>query len=147
MADSWIDHIPSHEREKIRKRLRSPEEYERLREKVKGPEDLERELKKAEHLAELHFRLETEPQAQQSLRETIEKDLREQGMEVVLERSDLSIDAKRALEQGKFTVRVAPHPGTHEDQIVVVPEGNVQERVPIKPSLSDRYLGQFLKGM
>ena len=32
MSDSFLDHIPSAEREKIRQRLSSPEEYERLRE-------------------------------------------------------------------------------------------------------------------
>ena len=54
---SWLDRIPSREREKIRKRLRSPEEYERLREKVKGPEDLEREMERNAEFAEARLTL------------------------------------------------------------------------------------------
>jgi len=145
MADSsFMDHLPSHEREKIRKRLRSPEEYERLREKVKGPEDLEKELHKSERLAELNFRLETEPAAKESMKAQVEKDLAEQGIEAVLD-AEPTPEAKQSLEQGKFIVQVSSHPKTHEDALVVVPEGNVQEKLPINPQLSDQYIGQFLQ--
>ncbi len=31
MSDSYLDHLPSRERERIRKKMRSPEAYEALR--------------------------------------------------------------------------------------------------------------------
>lgn len=138
-----MDHLPGHEREKIRKRLRSPEAYEKLREKVKGPEDLERELERSEKMAEVNFALESEPKAKESLKAQVEKDLSEQGIEQVLEDAP-SAEAKKSLEQGKFIVQVSSHPNTHQDALVVIPEGNVQEKLPIKPQFSDRYMGQVL---
>ncbi len=144
MQGSWLDHIPSQERMKLRKRMRSAAEYERLREKVKGPEDLEREMRKSEAIAELHFALESEPPVRDALKARIEKELREQGIEAVIDAVSLSPDAQRALEQGKFTVTVSAHPATHQDILAVVPEGRVQEKLPLKQSLSDHYVQQFL---
>lgn len=143
MSDSFLDHIPSQEREKIRKRMRSPEAYEKLREKVKGPEDLEREMDRSEKLAELNFAMESEPTTHDAVKKQIEKDLAEQGSEALLETSP-DADTKASLEQGKFIVQVSSHPSTHEDALVVIPEGNVQEKLPIKMQFSDRYVGQFL---
>jgi hypothetical protein len=140
MSDSYLDHIPSHEREKIRKRLRSPEEYERLRDVVKGPEDLERELERGERMAELHFTLESEPKFHDKLKEKVEEDMREQGIEAILE-TPPGPDAKKALEQGKFRLTVSAHPSTHQDQLTVIPEGKVQEKLPIKQNLGDAYAG------
>jgi hypothetical protein len=142
MPDSWLDHIPSHEREKIRKRLRSPEEYEKLREKVKGPEDLEKEMEKNEAMAELRFALESEPDTHDALKSQIEKDLREQGIEGMLE-GLIDAATKSAIEQGNFRITVSTHPLTHQDQVMIVPEGNVQEQIPITKMLNDRYVGQF----
>lgn len=142
MSD-FLDRLPSKEQEKIRKRLRSPEAYERLREKVKGPEDLEREMDRSEKLAELHLAIESDPAAKERLRASMEKDLREQGVEAVLEAAP-SPEAAAALESGRFTVSVEAHPQTQEDALVVLPEGNVQERIPVKQSFSERYSGQIL---
>lgn len=145
MSDSsFMDHIPSHEREKIRKRLRSPEAYEKLRDTVKGPEDLEREMARSEKLAELNFAMESEPKTHDAVKKQVEKDIAEQGVEKVLEHHP-PVDAKKSLEQGKFIVQVSAHPKTHQDALVVVPEGNIQEKLPIKPSFSDRYVSQFLQ--
>ena len=141
MSDSYLDHLPSRERERIMKRLRSPEEYERLRERVKGPEDLERELGHSERMAELRFSLESEQRFRDELKAKVEKDLREQGMENVLDLAPASVEAQQALEQGKFILTVAAHPQTHVDQLTVVPEGTVQEKLPIKPQVSERYAG------
>lgn len=146
MSDSWLDHIPQHERERIRKRMRSPEAYAALRENVKGPEDLEREMKKNEMMAELRFGIESEPALKDALKKQVEKDLREQGAEAVLEHRP-SVETNALLESGKFQISVEAHPKTHIDQLIVVPEGNVQEKLPIKPSLSDRYVAQFAKGV
>ncbi len=143
MADNFMDHLPSGVREGIRKRMRSPEAYEKLREKVKGPEDLEKEMARSEKLAEMNFAMESEPKTHESVKKQVEKDLAEQGMENVLEQMP-SPDAQKSLEQGKFIVQVSSHPSTHEDALVIIPEGNVQEKMPIKPQLSDRYVGQFL---
>lgn len=146
MSDSYLDHIPSHEREKIRRRMRSPAEYERLRERVKGPEDLEREMDKNEHIAELKFSIETEAASKESLKSAIEKDLLEKGMDAMLESADISPDARASLERGKFDVTVENNPDTHADQVMILPEGKVQEKIPLKVSLSDRYALQFAIG-
>lgn len=141
---SYLDSLPSNERMKIRKRLRSPEEYERLREKVKGPEDLEKQMNRSEKLAEAQFALETEKGLKEKARAAVEKDIREGGAEAVLEGAEeLPPDVKAALEQGKFAVTVSSHPATHEDALVVVPEGNVREKLPIKVSFSDAYVAQL----
>lgn len=140
MSDNFLDHLPSALREKIRKRLRSPEEYEKLRERVKGPEDLERELKRAERIADASFRLETDPGLKESLKNTIAEDLRERGLEEILDQEELSEDVVSALEKGAFDLRVDAHPETHEDTLVLLPEGNVADKIPVRPNLSEQYL-------
>lgn len=143
MSDSFLDHLSSPEREKIRKRMRSPEAYERLREKVKGPEDLAKEMERSEKLAELHFTLESEPAVNDSLKNAIEQDVRDQGIDALFESEKISSEGKAALEQGKFSVSVEAHPDTQEDALVVMTEGNVQEKIPVRIAFSDQYVGQF----
>jgi hypothetical protein len=142
MSDSYLDSLPSAAREKIRRRLRSPAEYERLREKVKGPEDLERELPRAEAMAELHFELQSNPEKARELKAKISEDMAEQGIDAVLDAANLPPDVKKKLEQGKFTVSVTSS-NHQEDALVVVPEGTVQEKLPVKPSFSQTYASQL----
>ena len=143
MEGSWLDNIPSTEKRKLRKMM-SPEAYERLREKVKGPADLEKELKRGEQLAELSFELQTDEKLRERLKTQCEKDIQEEGIEALVETEHLSPEAKKAMEQGKFMLAVASHPSTHDDQLVAVPEGNVQEKIPLQTSVSDRYVAQFV---
>lgn len=140
MSD-FLDRLPSREQENIRKQLRSPEAYERLRERVKGPEDLEREMDRSMKLAELHLAIESNPASKESLRQSVEKDLREEGMEAVVETSSLSPDARRSIEQGAFGVSIEAHPDTQEDAIILLPEGTVGEKVPVKAAFTERYSG------
>ena len=144
MTDNFFDHIPSHERERIRKRMRSPEAYEKLRESVKGPEDLEHEMEKMDAMAEMHFALESDSKAQESMKKTVEKAM-EQGMENVLEHPNLSPEAKKSLEAGKFKLTVSSHPKTHQDHVIIVPEGNVQEKIPVTQKMNDQLASQFMK--
>ena len=144
MEGSWLDSIPSNERMKLRRRMRSPEAYERLREKVKGPEDLAKEMRQSETLAELHFSLESEPSVQNALKAQVEKDLQERGIDGVIDVVSLPPDVRQALEQGKFTLTVSAHPQSHHDALAVLPEGNVAVKLPLKQSFNDRYVGQFL---
>ncbi len=144
MSDSFLDHLPSHERQKLRKRM-SPEAYEKLRERVKGPEDLEKEMEKSAGLAELRLEMETKPEAGERLRQSVDDDVREQGIDQIFDLQMASPDAQRALEQGKFTLAVSSHPVTHEDALVAVPEGNVQEKLPVKPACSEKYVAQALR--
>ena len=123
----------------------SPDAYERLREKVKGPDDLEKELKRGEQMAELSFELQTDEKLREKLRSQAHEDLRTQGIENVFDVQKISLESRKALEQGKFLLAVASHPATHEDQLVAVPEGNVQERIPIKTLLSDQYISGSAK--
>ena len=83
--NSFLDHIPSHEREKLRKRLRSPEEYERLRERVKGPEDLEREMEKNAEFAEMSLALESNEQFQEQARKVVQESYSDMSSESILE--------------------------------------------------------------
>ncbi|MDD5040797.1 MAG: hypothetical protein PHX87_01460 [Candidatus Peribacteraceae bacterium] len=145
MSDSWLDRIPSQERQRIRERLRSPAEYERLREKVKGPEDLEREMERNELLAELALAMELEPKLAEALRAQVQEDIRNEGLPSVLHSLHLSTGLTQALEKGDFTLAVQPDANTHVDQLVVVPEGKVAEAVPVSQKFSERYLGQFKK--
>ena len=143
MSDSFLDHLPSYERRKLKARM-SPEAYERLREKVKGPEDLEKELRRGEQMAELSFELQTDEKLREHLKTSVEKDFAEKGIDAVVAHPP-SNEAKAALEKGKFALAVSAHPHTHEDHLVAVPEGNVREAIPIKLSFSDRYVGQYVK--
>ncbi len=145
MSDSYLDHVPSQEREKIRRRMRSPEAYEKLRERVKGPEDLEREMEKNDAMAEMHFALESDPHYHEALKKKVEEALKEKGVENVLEDAVVSKEAKNAIEKGNFSLSVSAHPNSHIDQLVIVPEGNVQEKLPIKPSLSQQFSSQLRK--
>ena len=123
----------------------SPEAYEKLRERVKGPEDLEKEMEKSAGLAELRLEMETKPEVGERLRSSIGADMREQGSAEVFDLQLASPDAQKALEQGKFTLSVSSHPLTHEDALVAMPEGNVQEKLPVKPAFSEKYVSQVLK--
>jgi hypothetical protein len=143
MSDSWLDHLPTNERTKLRKRMRSAAEYEKLRENVKGPEDLEKEMNRNEGLAELRFAMETQLEVKNALKKQMEKDMREQGIESVIESERLSPEQRKSLETGKFAVAVSMHPSTHQDHLVVISEGNVQEHIPLKASFNDRYVAQF----
>ncbi len=124
--------------------MRSPEAYERLRDNVKGPEDLEKEMRKAEQLAEFHFALEAEPQAQGMVYERMREDIGTHGIDAVLDAEEAPPSVRAAMQQGNFSVAVEPHPATHEDAVHALPEGNVQERLPVKTSFSDRYIAQVL---
>ena len=144
---TWLDLIPSHERQKLRElKKRSPEEYERLRERVKSVEQIAEEMDRNEQLAELSFALEAEPKLKDALKKQIEKDVREQGAEAVLE-ADLPEEVRTQLERGAFDVCVDAHPETQQDQIMIIPEGNVQEKIPVQSSLGEQYVQQFAQVM
>ncbi len=144
MDNSWLDILPSSERQKIREKYRlSAAAYEKLREKVKGPEDLREEMIRNEIMARLRFGLETEPALKDALKKQIEKDITEKGIEAVLSSPGLPDILRQLLESGRFDVTVAS-PSEHEpDQLVVVPEGNVQEKLPVHMSLTNAYLSQL----
>lgn len=125
--------------------MRSPEAYEALREKVKGPKDLEHEMRRSEQMAELRFAIESEPDVAAALQSQIAEDIREHGVEAVVDAPGRSAEQTIALEQGNFSVRVDAHPQTHEDVLVALPEGNVREKIPVQPVYSDKYVGQFVR--
>lgn len=144
MSDSFLDRLAGPEKQRIIKRLRSPEAYERLRDNVKGPEDLERALDRAEKLAELHFALESDPAAGERMKETVARAMREGGVEAIAENAaDLSEEARVALAEGRFRLAVSPDPETHDDQLVALPEGNVAERVPVSASMTESCVSQL----
>lgn len=128
MSDSFLDHLGGVEKQRIIKRLRSPEAYERLRDKVKGPEDLEKELDHAEHMAELHFALESNREQHDALKSIVERAAQGEGVESVVEEGiDVSDEARAAIVDGRFRLEVSPREDTKGDALMIVPEGTVQE--------------------
>lgn len=136
---SWLDLLPSSERAKVRKRMRSPAAYEKLREGVKGPEQLENEMQKNEALAECKFALETEPIVQEKLQQQIEHDIKEAGIEHVLDVTNASAAALQAIESGSFSVAVESTDTA--DYMVVCPEGNIAEKLPVQTAYTDKFIG------
>ena len=140
---SWVDLVPMYERERLRKRLRSPEAYAESREKVKSPEEIAREMDRSAMLAELRFGLETEPGLKEALKKQIEKYMRERGPEAVLARGDLPPEIRRAIESGNFDVRVDAPSEDEPDQVMIAPTGNVAETVALQKGVGDAYASQF----
>ncbi len=148
MSDSFLDHLPSQEREKIRKRMRSPEEYERLREKVKGPEDLEREMKINAESAEITLALETSSETQERAKDAVKASVMEQGIE------GLSDVQKEAILAGNFDVTAESKNGAPVLSVrlqsapdakgaIDAPSGKVNEVFPLKMSLQQQILSGF----
>lgn len=140
----WVDMLPSYERRKRRMERMDPAAYEKLREKVKGPEQLAEEMDRNEELAELALALELEPKLKEELKKDIERIMQDMGLTAVIDSaSSLSGSSMQDIEQGKFTVSVDTDPKTNRDQIVLSPEGNVQEKIPMNYSLNEQYVSQF----
>ena len=148
MSDSYVDNLPSHQREQLRKRMRSPEEYERLREKVKGPEDLEREMESNAEFAEAKLTLENDPSRQEQAKEAVAVFARENGVASSVEHP--SIGLNDALDQGSFEIGVQAPKGVPVLTVTVknspsgntsdAPSGNVAEVFPLKPALQQQIL-------
>lgn len=103
---------------------------------------MEREMEKNEVLAELSFALETEPVVKDALKTQLEKDIAEQGIQAVF--GEVSPERIYALEQGNFEITVdAPSDSSHE-QLVVIPEGTVNEKIPLTQNMSEKYVQQFV---
>jgi flagellar motor protein MotB len=141
MSDSWLDKLPGSAKQKKRAKYKmSAHAYEKLRQKVVGPEKARQEMEWNEAMAQLQFGLETEPQMKEAFKEQIEKDIAEQGIEAVLELSEIPADLKAQIESGGFDVSII------NDQIVLNPEGNIGEKIPMKRSLTESYLSQLQGG-
>ena len=141
---TWLDKLPGGEKQKIQERFRmSPAAYEKMRENVKGPEDLEKEQAWNESMAQLKFTLETEPEAKAALIEQIVSDIESGGLESVIENTDLPQEVIDNLREGEFDVIIDATREDAHDQIVLVPEGNVNEKIPISFSLSETYVSQL----
>lgn len=131
---SFLDQLPPSTRERIKEKYKmSAAAYEKLRQKVKGPEDLEREMQWNDVLAQLQFDCETEPDFSDALKNQIQEDIKEQGVEAVLESTELSDEQKQQLEVGRFQLEIG-------DQVALAPEGNIAESLPVKKSLVESYL-------
>lgn len=117
--------------------MRSPAAYEKLRESVKGPEELEREMEQNEAMAELKFALETEPRVQEVLCQEVEKYVQEEGIENITE-ATVSAAAMQAIEAGNFSLAIESS-DQQPDQLVLQVEGNVNEKLPIKPAITNRF--------
>lgn len=144
MSDSFLDRLGSVEKQRVIKRLRSPEAYERLREKVKGPEDLERALDRAEKMAELHFALEANEPQQEKMKQAVSRAFEAGGIDAVAEKpGELSEEARAAIAEGKFSLAVSTDANTHDDILAILPEGNVGESVPVSMSLTESCVSQL----
>ena len=138
MSDSWLDKLPGSAKQKKRAKYKmSAHAYEKLRQKVVGPEKARQEMEWNEAMAQLQFGLETEPQMKEAFKEQIEKDIAEQGIEAVLELSEIPADLKAQIESGGFDVSII------NDQIVLNPEGNIGEKIPMRKAVTESYLSQL----
>ena len=140
----WVDMMPSHEKKRLRKRMRSPEAYEKLRQRVQGPEKLKEQMERNSNLAELGLALELEPRLKEELKKEIEKDVQNMSIDqVFVNPENVSEQAQDALDAGRFDVAIDTNPDTNEDQLVLTPEGNISEKLPVKFSLSEKYASQL----
>ena len=139
MSDWFLDHLAGSERQKIRKRMRSEAAYEKLRERVKGPEDLERELERSDRMAEVHLALESDPKVQEKVKEEVRANSED------LFEEEPSQEVQKKIAEGKFKLAFSSHPSTHEDVMTVVTEGNVQEKIPLKATMSDKLVNSIVK--
>jgi hypothetical protein len=136
--------LPSSERQKIRDKYKmSAAAYEKLRQKVKGPEELKQEMEWNELMAQLKFDLETDPHMKEALKKQLEQDLSEQGIEAVLENANLPEDIKKQIESGAFEIDVDSPTEDSPNQLVIAPEGNIGEKLPIAMHLTESYLSQL----
>lgn len=141
---SWLDQLPSGEQQKVRARFRmSPAAYEKMRERVKGPEDLKEEQEWNEEMAQLKFTLETEKPVKDALKEQIISDIENGGIESITEDTNLSPETEKQIEQGQFEITVDSVTEDSNDQLVIVPEGNVGEKIPIRFSLTQSYMSEI----
>ncbi len=146
MSQSFLDHLGGPEKQRIIKRLRSPEAYERLREKVKGPEDLEQELARAEHMAELHFALESNREQHDRMKSLVERAAQGEGVEAVAEEGiDMSDEARAAIVDGRFRLEVSAREESNDDALMIVPEGNVHEKIPVNATLTNACVSQLTR--
>jgi hypothetical protein len=141
MSPSGFELPPSVEKKLQRiKPALSPSKYKELREKVceKGPEFLEEEMKRLENIAEIQFSLESQPGYRESLISTLKDALSSKGIENVLENQAVSEKVHKALLEGKFSVSIEEHPISQQESLVITPEGNISEKLPVSSSaLSD----------
>ncbi len=139
---SWVDLVPTYERERLRKKLRSPEVYAESRADVKGPEKISEEMRWNEALAELKLAMDLEPRLKKVLQEKIAEELREKGVDALMG-SDVPPGVQKLLEAGKFDVAITAPDASSPDQLVLLPEGNVSDKLPMQRSVSERYVTQF----
>jgi len=144
MNDSWLDKLPGSAKQKKRAKYKmSAHAYEKLRQKVVGPEQAKEEMKRNEAMAQLKFGLETEPEFKEALQKQIEKDIAEQGIEAVLAVSEIPSDLKDQLQTGNFEIDITSPSEDAPDQLVLTPEGNIGEKIPVSKSLTESYLSQL----
>ncbi len=137
---SWLDLLPSSEKRRIRKKMRSPEVYEKTREKVKGPEELEDELKVRESLADIKFGIETSSEKYSELKEKMDASISESGIENIVDINDTSKESVKALEEGLYEIQIESDNSNNPEQIVLLPEGNVSEKIPLQKSISEKFI-------
>ena len=131
MSDSWLDKLPGTAKQKQNAKYKmSARAYEKLRQKVVGPEKAKQEMQ-------------TEPEFQAAFKQQIEKDIAQQGIEAVLSNPDISNEMKQQIESGSFDIDVTSPSEDVPDQLVIKPEGNVGEKMPLSKSLTESYLSQL----
>jgi hypothetical protein len=84
------------------------------------------------------------PKAKEQVKKHITDSVQSLGVAEVFI-GDVSPDQQQKLEQGKFSVTQTSDPNTHHDQLAAVPEGNVQEKIAVKPSLVQQIASSLKK--
>lgn len=148
MSDSFLDHVPSHERSKWeRLKERSPAEYLKERKKYQeGLRERQRLSEKGSDFADFNFAFESEPKFRDDVKEKVKEGL-QKGIDHVI---DGKVDAKtrHALESGHFDVSIDRTQSV--PKLTVKPrstgekpnaaEGNIAEALPLKPAFQDKII-------
>jgi hypothetical protein len=134
VSDSNIEHLSTSEREKALKRRakKSPEQYaeertERVGDQLKEvEEDQERNEKAAELLHDLH-------EHEKKLKEALGSELEKVAMKLQQYDAKQWDDLSQAFAHGQYSFKTEPQ-GKHIEISIVIdaPEGNVQEKIPLK---------------
>ncbi|MEK7137513.1 MAG: hypothetical protein AAB853_04490 [Patescibacteria group bacterium] len=146
MDPSWIDILPSLERQKIRERpKRTREEYAEGREKVrKQHERIREDREKNERTAEVLLYIET-------YEETLKEKLAAEKLENVAGMLQ-NYDAKqwgqmqKAFSQHQFDLSVATDNSgePHISMTIDLPEGNAKETLPLAPKLQEALIARAM---
>lgn len=126
---AFFDILPGSPSRRRRRRLRSPFEYARSRESIPTVESISNTAEHNERVADIGLQLELEPTIQEELQKSVQEIFSKEGPSMFNQDAS-AIHA--SIESGNFAVTIDTT-GT-QNEIIVSPEGNVQEKISLSKS-------------